>query len=262
MASGTVRQGGICVLFIFGLLGIAGCGDSSTLSPTVLAPPPPPAPLSPGGLYIGQFTSTVTGLPVGRQVVGVVSEELNAHFFGGGGSSTFAGTVATGDGNALRGTLTEYLGSVSAFFGTRGIRTLELDGTLDATGLFGDYAATDDEGRFNLNHFADYERPSSLDLPAGVWSFNLASAGGAVYIVTLTIDDDGQVFGSDTAGCVFNGQLSIIDSQYNAYRITINISSCREFDGGYTGLAFLHNSQRLGFSVANANFAFATNFEQ
>ena len=250
----------IHVLFIFGMLAAAACGDNESLLSPVFAPPAPPPLLSPAGLYIGQFTSTSTGLPVGRQVTGVVSEELNAHFFGDR-SSTYIGIIATEDGITVQGTLAEYLGSVGRFFGTDGIQNLELDGTLDASGMFGDYTGEDDEGRFNLNYDPNYENSSSLDLVAGVWSFTMASAGGGVYTVTMTIDDNGQLFGSDTPGCVFTGQVSIIESQYNAYRVAVVTSSCGEFDGGYAGLAFLSNS-RLSLSMGNANFAFATSFMQ
>jgi hypothetical protein len=251
----ALKNIGLYMLFVLGFLSIIATGDGG--EDVQLLPPPPAAPPSPSGLYDGQFTSTVTGLPVATNVAAIVSEDLNAHIFGG--DLHYAGTVAT-DGDVLSGTLTQFLGRQAGFFGVDGTRNITLDGSIDTTGLFGDYSGADDEGRFNLNYLSLYEQSSSLDLASGVWTFSEAPSGGFVYTVTLTIDSDGDLFGSDTAGCIFSGQLNIIDETRNAYGVTASVTACGEFDGDYTGLAHSfdfgapNNSVRL--SIANANFAY------
>ena len=107
-----------------------------------------------------------------------------------------------------------------------------------------------------------YEEGSSLDRLSGIWSRSETSSGGAVYTITLDIDDGGQLFGTDTAGCVFSGQLTIIDVRYAAYRASINVSACGEVDGDYTGLVFYPNADFLMIGTDNGQFAFATQLQR
>ena len=45
----------------------------------------------------------------------------------------------------------------------------------------------------------------------------------------------GEMTGSNTAGCVHLGSVSIIDPAVNIYGLFINTSSCGSSDGIYTG---------------------------
>lgn len=252
-----LRLLGLCALSILGLLStiatsgnIRFCEDDDCRFP---------ADESPSGIYLqGEFTSTVTGLPVAHQVTAIISESYDTQIVSA--DLHYAGTVDT-DRDVLTGTLTQYLGSRGPFWGFEGIRQLKLDGTVDSTGIFGDYTGDDDRGRFNLVYSSLYERRSSLAAIAGVWTFSQASSAADVYTVTFTIDGNGELFGSDTTGCVFNGRINIIDDQYNAYRATAGISSCGEADGDYTGLAYLSDiagtlNNQLTYSISNESYAF------
>ncbi len=104
-------------------------------------------------------------------------------------------------------------------------------------------------GRYVLNYSPLYEETSSLDKLEGIWTFNQASSGGAIYTLTLTINADGSIFGSDTAGCIYNGSVTIIDSRYNVYRMSLAVSSCNEFDDIYNGLASFSETAFLGRSL-------------
>lgn len=65
------------------------------------------------------------------------------------------------------------------------------------------------------------ERPSSLDLTSGIWSYT-----NPYYTVTLTIDAQGDLFGSDTDGCTFSGSLSIPHTSINIYKVKFSKSGC------------------------------------
>jgi hypothetical protein len=257
-----LRNLGLSALFAFGLLSIVatggGGGDNVELEPA-----PPPARQAPAGLYDGQFTSTITSLPIATQVVGVVSEDLDAFILGS--DLLYAGTVSAIDG-ALSGTLTRYLGRQARFFGIDGTREIALDGTADEAGLSGDYSGTNDEGRFNLVYSSLYEQTSSLEHAAGVWTFTEASLTGPLYIVTLTIDGDGQIFGSDTTGCVFSGELGTIETEFNTYAASMTLTSCGTFDGDYTGLAHLFDLSgaegALRLSFANTTSAWWSDLQK
>lgn len=98
-------------------------------------------------------------------------------------------------------------------------------------------------GSFNntatLNYDSLYDRDSSLALIAG----NYDDFG-----LTINVTASGQVFEQDPAsGCVINGQISIIDSQYNAYDVSITYSNClgtaAVLNGStFSGLGILDNT--------------------
>lgn len=74
-------------------------------------------------------------------------------------------------------------------------------------------------GTFTLKYAALYDRDSSLATIAG----NFQAPNGTV----VSVDASGNIFSQDaTTGCVVNGSASIIDSNYNAYRIQYTFGSC------------------------------------
>lgn len=240
---------GLTLVLFLGLLTLIGSGGGSGFDLPLAFDQ------SPAGIYFGFFTSTTAGP---NQVLGIISEDFDAQFFSS--QLHYAGNVAV-DGDTLTGTLTDYRGSRNAFFGFGGVSSITLEGSVaTAGGMFGEYTGTNDEGRFNLDYLDSYERASSLDLLAGVWTYSLASSGGGVYVVTFDIAADGIIFGSDTDGCVFNGELRVIDDRYNAYRAVMSISSCNDVVGDYSGLASFSDEpagpDRLDLAINNARFAF------
>jgi hypothetical protein len=63
-----------------------------------------------------------------------------------------------------------------------------------------------------------YDTPSSLATVAG--NYTVGSN-------TLSINSNGVVFEQDpTTGCVINGQVSLIDTQYNAYSLSFTFAGC------------------------------------
>jgi len=105
--------------------------------------------------------------------------------------------------------------------------------------LFGDYTGNEDNGTFNLSYRALYEDSSSLDLTAGTWIWSEASAGGSLYTVVFDIDINGNLFGTDSAGCIYSGRVSLIDEQFNAYAATFSVTDCLLNSGDYNGLAWI-----------------------
>ena len=155
-------------------------------------------------------------------------------------SPQFAGTVNVA---------AEKLAASLVFYSDGNIQTfpVSLEGTVvPKDNIMGDYVWGQDFGQFVLNYSPLYDEPSVLSKLEGIWTFNQASSGGAVFTFTLTIDADGTIFGSNTDGCVYNGKMSIIDSRYNVYRMSLDSSLCGELDGVYEGLATFSESDYLG----------------
>ncbi len=74
-----------------------------------------------------------------------------------------------------------------------------------------------------------YMNPSSLATIAGNYSDGN---------VTLNINGSGVIFEQDANGCVINGQVSTINTSYNAYAVQITISDCTGADAALNGASF------------------------
>ncbi len=79
---------------------------------------------------------------------------------------------------------------------------------------------------------ASYDRGSALGTIAAVYTtFDIFGDMSA-----FTIDANGVITGNSAAGCVLNGQVSIIDAMFNAYNVSLDVASCGGLDGMYDGL--------------------------
>jgi hypothetical protein len=232
---------------------LASCGGND-LSPPVVQDE------SPAGIWQGPITSTIDSSAT--QVIGAVSANNDAQFVAAPiFERHYAGNLATA-GNVLVGTLNLYRGKTGPFFGAGGLGSLNIDGTaVERTQLSADYTG-DDEGLFSLSYVTSYEDASSLALIAGTWLYSEPSAAGPLYTVTLDIDGAGAIFGTDSAGCVYSGQISLIDSAFNAYEAAFTVSECRLESGDYGGLGWissvdggLQNLLTLGLNKDNRAFA-------
>jgi hypothetical protein len=77
-----------------------------------------------------------------------------------------------------------------------------------------------------------YDRDSSLATLAG--NFEDLRTGAIV-----NINSNGVAFSQNPAnGCVLNGQASIINAQFNAYRVQYTYSSCQGADAVLNGVTF------------------------
>lgn len=252
----------IAVLVVLGFgLALASCGGSDSS----WAPPTPVAP-SPAGLWMGSFTSTTDG--GFHQSIGLISENRDAQFLVAAISGRHMSGQLTTDGDWLTGTLNVFLGREGPFFGFGGVQSILLDGTVeDKNGLFGNYSGDEDAGRFNLNYISLYEDESSLSRVAGVWVFSEAAAGGALYTVTLDIDGNGNIFGTDTGGCVYSGGISLIDARFNGYQVTFNVTECLRKNGDYSGLSWMSSidggqDNLLTLTLSNSSRAFAATMQK
>jgi hypothetical protein len=174
------------------------------------------------GIWIGTYT--INGTDTDFDVV-IYDNQL----FGFTSSLGYEG-VLTLDNTSISGTLNEYIntGELSG--------TVSIDGTVventSITGSLGDAGAT--FATFELSMDALYDRTASGSKIAGTW---LITAG--TYTLTFVIMDYGTFDGSDTSGCIFEGEYSVPDASHNIYQITYMVSNCGSNNGDYSGLALL-----------------------
>jgi hypothetical protein len=134
------------------------------------------------------------------------------------------------------------------------------------------YTWGEEAGDFYLNYSELNRGIPGMDNLEGLWGIviGFASDDSSSFqnlVVTLTIYSDGSAFGSDTSGCTYSGQFSVVGIQYNFYNLALELSSCGERDGQYDGLAFVGpccgsepSGQLLRFGTSNEDRSFNARF--
>lgn len=161
------------------------------------------------------------------------------------GSYVFQGNLSV-NGNSLTGGLSLFVNGTAAGLAT-------LNGTVkQGVSITSTFSSSSTSGNLSLSFSSDSNQTASVSAIVGTWS----ETDGADTI-TVTIQANGDVNGSDTDGCVYNGSSAVPQSNMNIYTLTINLSSCGGFDGTYTGLASLLNkskyNEKLMFALYNSN---------
>lgn len=105
-------------------------------------------------------------------------------------------------------------------------------------------------GNFTLSYEAViYEQPASIADITGTWGdTNLSTPP------TITIDRDGDFYGSDSAGCSYTGNFSVPRADRNMFKVQLLVENCSFLNGTYAGLAAV-----LGAEGSETIFAFAAN---
>jgi hypothetical protein len=222
---------------------LAGCGGGGgEAAPSATTPPasggsqsPAPTRNAVGGIWEG----AVPGL--GVNVIGLVAENGEFHFIQSDAVQYF-GTVSA-SGSTVSGS---YVGVTPVGFtfqdgSLTGTGTLagsvSSQGTMSLQSAFRTVLGNQNATNFTLAYDRLYERASALGTIAG----NYRDPGtGAV----VNVNAAGVVFSQDaTSGCVINGQISIIDSRFNAYRVEYTFSGCR------AGLSVLNGTTARGLAT-------------
>ena len=98
-----------------------------------------------------------------------------------------------------------------------------LDFTLDAAG---------GTAAVSMLYDTDYERGSDLATIEAVYStFDIYGDPS-----TFMIDAAGVISGNSVAMCALSGQVTIIDSAFNAYDVVLDLANCGGLNGMYNGL--------------------------
>ena len=120
-----------------------------------------------------------------------------------------------------------------------------IDAAVDGNALSGELRLRRDEYQFTLSRSSDYDRSVSLATLAGVYTQSTQTILGEQVTLTVTIDASGQLTGSYSNGCVFNGAASIPDASHNMVQLQIDLANCgsqgssKSWNGAYSGLGVL-----------------------
>jgi hypothetical protein len=211
------------LIAMLGCLILTACGGGGDA-------PPPPAVVnqSIGGVWTGTDDS-------GNDVIALATETGQFHFLDLTNEAQGFGTGSVANGNsvslsytiapALNATLPD--GSTSA--NCAGTGTVQQRQSLSVS-ITCTTSASSWTGSATLAYDATYDRDSSLALVAG----NYDDFGDV-----LNISSNGVIFEQiATSGCVLNGQVSIVDSAWNAYDVAFTVSNCQGAQAAHNGSAW------------------------
>ena len=243
-----IPAGSSCLSVLTALvLGLSGCGGGSTsgtatapagTTPPVVSTPPAAAAPAATGLWKGTISSDVTGQS--PQVFAMVDTSGRALWM------TTDGAVWDGQmplaGGSLEIHLRTHLHEGSQFpDGTHhGSSMLNIE-SLTHPAMLGRYSGAGDSGRVGFERSPMWDRPASLETVAGSYTRSISNG----YTMTLTIGANGQLSGSDTAGCLIHGTVSVADPAHNLYRLQAEVSSCGALNGTYQGLGCLLDADAM-----------------
>lgn len=254
MRSGRIGVG-IALATMVGCGGGGGGGDGAQTPP----PPPPPTSESAGGIWSGTVSeggSVVNDISClvtdAGELACILIDPSNGAFAGG-----VRGTVDVVNGDEISGSGTSYaapgytlnngatVGNFTITSGTVSERDL-----ITVTATSG--GATD---QISMAFDTIYDRDSSLATVAAAYTAFDVFGDPA----SFSIDSAGALFAQTQSGCVGNGQVSVIDSQFNGYDVEVTVSNCPGLDGTYNGLAVTTDSAATNdvflFGVFNGSTA-------
>lgn len=225
------------VLTVLSVSLLTACGGGSSGGGGSSTPPPPATPnADPGGIWYGSASNTTLGETY--EVVGVSIANGELRFIDSQGVQYHGSMQVSGSSFSAAFRAIVPLGEY--FVDGSTVLTGNMNGTFSQRGsLDGSYLMSSGErGTVSLLYDNMYQRPSQQSRLTGTW----IDASDDTY----GIDSMGRIFGQDSFGCVYSGTAGIIDSQFNAYRISLTVSNCGEVNGTYSGLGVLQDWQAVG----------------
>lgn len=199
---------------------------------------PPGENQSIGGIWEGTYAD-------GNDIVGLVAEDGAFHFIDSLGQGF--GTATVSSGNRVSATYTYVAQLDTAFSDGSTSAACTLTGTVvERRSLKLDFDCTSAQGSASqvsatLSYNALYDRDASFAAIEGLYD-DLGDV--------LSIDGAGALFEQDaTDGCVLNGRVSVIDPDFNAYRIEFGVESCN------SGLRHVNGTTWSGIGVLDDTVA-------
>lgn len=211
----------LCISWLAACGGSSGGGGNNN-------PPPPQADEALGGIWFGVDSD-------GHRILVLSTDSGRVHWVDlangeqGVGTGSVNGTAVTFNYTyvaRLGSTLTD--GSPSATCIATGTiqERQSLSVTTDCTTSLGGSSSNS----VSMTYDARYDIDSSLAMVAGNYDH---------FGVVLNVSASGEVFEQDPAtGCVVNGQVTVIDAEFNAYDVSITYSNCVGSSANFNGATF------------------------
>lgn len=180
--------------------------------------------------------------------IAFITESRNAYLIDENEETLSFGQIRT-SGNTFSGSFTDYeLGGFDSSSGS-------ISGTFSAQSMFEGVCRVDGEqvSTFEFTYDDFYEQGSDLADLEG--NYSDARPG---YSETVTIDDAGNLTGSNSYGCTYTGTFSIINADINDYGVTLTLRNCEDDDMNrtYHGHAMLTESNDILLFAEGGDYVF------
>lgn len=216
-------------------LTVTACGGGS--SSTTPASPPTGAATTPG-VWKGTITSTTTSQSA--SVVALTGADGHSFWMTTDGRVWSGQVPMTGDHFTTTFSGHMYEGAHFPDGTNHGTASMMIDHHSAST-TSGRYVGNGDTGTFEMVPSPMWIRPAALGTVAGVYTRTTSNG----YAMTMTIGANGQLFGSDSRGCVISGTVDIPDPTHNMHRIDATVTSCGSLDGHYQGMGTLLDADAM-----------------
>ena len=239
-----IQRTAVTLLIIAGLSACGGGGSSGSGN----SPPPSQTNQSPGGIWTSQYTVT-SGPNMGDMIMAeAIVSETGQFYYAARNQTNGCAEIGFGQasvsGNSISGNVNAAVVQYSATAGVNTACTYP-DGSTSATGTIS--GTVSQRSSMSLTVTETTSAGAALGSDTESWAFSsiydetssLATVAGNYTdgSDTLSIDSNGVVFEQDpTTGCVINGQVGVLDAQYNAYSISVTFSSCMGSAASANGL--------------------------
>lgn len=205
------------LLLLFFVLMLSACGGGGGNSN------PPPGNANPTGVWEGTFTQSGVGT---FELVGLISNG-QIRFISLDAGVIYEGSLTVSGQNFTGSTINYEIGGEQ-------FATSSLTGTIQTgQSISGSFTSSNgDTGIISLTYDPITDRGSSLTTISSNWGIAVGADS-----LTISIDSNGLLTGSDTDSCIYNGSVEIIDADVNIYGIDLDVSSCGPDNGVYSGFA-------------------------
>jgi hypothetical protein len=126
------------------------------------------------------------------------------------------------------------------------VREATFKAALENGSLVGSMKLRGTDYEFSLGKSPRYDETLTLQDLSGTYTRTTIVFLGPDSTYTLTVDPSGQVTGSHTNGCVYNGSISLPDAGHNLVKLDMQLANCPRSisgsgssDGHYSGLGLL-----------------------
>ena len=217
---------------------LSACGGGGGNTGSSGSPLPQAKNQSPGGIWQTQYIET-SGPTAGDTIKGVaIIDEAGSFYFAERDQTNGCVTIGFGQAMVSGSTISGNVDEAAATYSlTPGVNTncTFPDGSTSGTGTIS--GTITQQSSMTITDSGTTSLGTALGTETHTWTFNnLYDNPSSLSVVaanywdgnnTFSVNGNGAIFEQDpTSGCVINGQLSLINPQYDVYSISLSFASC------------------------------------
>jgi hypothetical protein len=216
-----------------------------TPPPPATPEPPPPAP-APTSALTGYWYGTLEPKSGGQlDMRAMIAANGDAQFIAMGTNGLSASAEFVVYGNVCCDSKLDLELSSKRYLNDRENKA-EVKAELKSGKLSGKIKIRGDEYELSIDRLSRYDESVALAELAGTYTRTTVFFLGPTSTYTVTVDPSGQLTGSHTNGCVYNGTVTLPDAPRNLMKLNVEIKNCPKsisgsgsMNGTYSGMGVL-----------------------